>query len=390
MAHITISRPLPVHAERFLADLDSTRKTAVTYRCGLRLLAEFLGLDTPASGAGSRDYDQRTLVDFSLWLRNVRGLKTMTERCYVSAAQRFVEWLDLEGLLPVHASRMSLMLRQRRGRGSVRYMPQPIKDCVPRIVHYFLEQDLGERPVPVSRGWRKRWKRRLTLLRNRALTYMLFITGGRCAEVAALSRGAVANGHATEAMALGKGAQKRVLRFDSEAQRLIQEYLTERDHFVALTQARLPGRTNEMPLFVRHDREGTQPLSTRHVWKIVADSARAIGEHITPHDFRRYMATQLLNEGMPLESVQKFLGHASILTTRQVYAHTRDDVLNAHLAAYRPNLPKALERSHEQEARAASLASPATPQASEAPSQPSPPRAPEAPEEPHAEPATGR
>ena len=40
----------------------------------------------------------------------------------------------------------------------------------------------------------------------------------------------------------------------------------------------------------------------------------------TPHDFRYYRATELLREGVPVEVVQEYLGHADISTTRSVYA----------------------------------------------------------------------
>ena len=41
---------------------------------------------------------------------------------------------------------------------------------------------------------------------------------------------------------------------------------------------------------------------------------------LTPHDFRHYRATELLREGVPVEVVQEYLGHADISTTRSVYA----------------------------------------------------------------------
>jgi integrase/recombinase XerD len=65
-------------------------------------------------------------------------------------------------------------------------------------------------------------------------------------------------------------------------------------------------------------------LSRQTIWHIVKDAVRALGlyEGISPHDFRHYRATQLLNDGARLEDVQAILGHAHIGTTRDVYART--------------------------------------------------------------------
>jgi hydrogenase large subunit len=67
---------------------------------------------------------------------------------------------------------------------------------------------------------------------------------------------------------------------------------------------------------------------------------------ISPHDFRRYIATYLLSEGMRLEVVQQFLGHASPETTRKAYAMTWDEVMDDQVATYRPALSEAAERAH--------------------------------------------
>ena len=48
---------------------------------------------------------------------------------------------------------------------------------------------------------------------------------------------------------------------------------------------------------------------------------------------------------MPLESVQKFLGHESIVTTRTVYARTWNEVLEDQVATYRPTPSDAMRRA---------------------------------------------
>jgi integrase len=68
--------------------------------------------------------------------------------------------------------------------------------------------------------------------------------------------------------------------------------------------------------------QGT-PMQTRYVWCIIRDvSARAQlttanGRRITPHTLRRTFATELLNQGVRLETVSRLLGHAATTITEQ-------------------------------------------------------------------------
>ena len=68
----------------------------------------------------------------------------------------------------------------------------------------------------------------------------------------------------------------------------------------------------------RHDR-----YSSRAVQLMVKEAARAAGleQTVTPHRLRASVATLLLDEGMPLEQVQKFLRH-KLIATAQIYAET--------------------------------------------------------------------
>ena len=83
----------------------------------------------------------------------------------------------------------------------------------------------------------------------------------------------------------------------------------------------------------RHDR-----YSSRAVQLVVKEAARAAGleQTVTPHRLRASVATLLLDAGMPLEQVQKFLRHKLIATT-QIYAETS-------LRGMGENYVKALER----------------------------------------------
>ena len=108
------------------------------------------------------------------------------------------------------------------------------------------------------------------------------------------------------------------------------------------------------PLFIRHDRDPIAPITTKTVWQVVNQAARAMGleTSISPHDFRRFIATSLLSEGMPLDSVQAFLGPEPIVTTRTVYAHTWNEVLEDQVKTYRPTPSQAARRARKKQASA--------------------------------------
>lgn len=63
--------------------------------------------------------------------------------------------------------------------------------------------------------------------------------------------------------------------------------------------------------------------TTRYVQRLVKDAAQRAGidKNVTPHRLRASVATILLDAGMPLDQVQKFLRHKRITTT-QIYAET--------------------------------------------------------------------
>jgi integrase len=56
---------------------------------------------------------------------------------------------------------------------------------------------------------------------------------------------------------------------------------------------------------------------------LVGRLRRRSGVHFTPHAFRHTYATELLRRGVPVEIVQALLGHSSVTTTSETYAHIK-------------------------------------------------------------------
>ena len=151
-------------------------------------------------------------------------------------------------------------------------------------------------------------------------------------EVASLTREMVLGGRLSEAHLQGKGGYSRVILFTPEAKSAIRAYLKER-------------KDSHPALFISHGRDLGNPLSRCSIWRVVKRAARVLDlyESTSPHSFRHYRATQLLNEGMPLESVQAYLGHQDIATTRKVYAHTHTAVLRGQLQTFGLSPARALQ-----------------------------------------------
>ena len=180
---------------------------------------------------------------------------------------------------------------------------------MPLIVAYY-----DELPLPPEND---AFNRRLSLLRNRALVKVLYSTAARISEVTSLNRHSVDHGRAPYATITGKGSKPRTIHLRDYARRAIQAYLAER-------------HDSNPALFVSHSRNSLNArLSVTSTHNVVKKAVHALNLHesLSAHDFRHYRATQLLREGMPLEVVQEFLGHADVSTTRNVYA----PVLGVHI-----------------------------------------------------------
>jgi integrase len=161
-------------------------------------------------------------------------------------------------------------------------------------------------------------------------------TGGRISEILSLNISDFPERYLLKSEVLrveviGKGGHSYMLRF-LDSLPAIRAYIQTRG-------ANLRAIQNEVPLFISHDNKYDGSRMSRIVaWRVVDRAARALGlRSITPHDFRHWRATQLLNAGHSLDVVQDYLGHRSVETTRIYYART--DPLRVDEAAQKTRLP---------------------------------------------------
>ena len=133
----------------------------------------------------------------------------------------------------------------------------------------------------------------------------LFQTGARVAEFVNIQAKEVFCDEQMLLLAHAKGGKQRYVPLLPELAHELRTYLRDRTH----------GYLFET---IRHTR-----YSPRRIQQLVQETAALAGiaKRVYPHLLRHSVATTLLERGMPLEQIQRFLGHAKLETT-QVYAES--------------------------------------------------------------------
>ena len=160
--------------------------------------------------------------------------------------------------------------------------------------------------------------------RDRAILEILYSTGVRVAELAALDLDRL---DADEGMlrVTGKGNRERLVPVGNPALEALSRYLPQRTLLIRERIARGEAPENKA-VFLNH--RGLR-LTTRSIERIVKMySQRAgIAARVTPHALRHSFATHLLEMGADLRTVQELLGHVSLSTTQR-YTHLNMDHLS--------------------------------------------------------------
>ena len=122
----------------------------------------------------------------------------------------------------------------------------------------------------------------------------------------------------------GKGEKVRVVFLSETARVALKEYLNKRTDVDDALFIQI-GRGGEKSLAKK---KGDLRLTPRSIERLVKHHAikSGISKKVTPHVLRHSFATDLLENGADLRSVQELLGHANIGTT-QIYTHVTDNKL---------------------------------------------------------------
>lgn len=153
-------------------------------------------------------------------------------------------------------------------------------------------------------------------IRDLAMIDLLYSTGIRVGELVNLNIDDI-DLEGRECVVYGKGDKERKVYFDAKAKVHLKEYILSRND-------------RNSALFVTldspHDRLKISGVEIR-----LRQLGRSLElDRIHPHKFRRTMATRAIDKGMPIEQVQRILGHSQIDTTMQYAMVNQSNVKSSH------------------------------------------------------------
>lgn len=267
-----------------------------------RYLTRFL---THTEAKLPRDITEESIRRYRLWLNrlpsaNARGisqtLKRNTQNYYLIALRMFLKYLVRRGVAALSPDRIELAKTGARD----------LDLMTPTELGRLLKSPAGSG----EKG-----------LRDRAILELLFSTGLRVSELCRLDQDTIDSSR-DEFPIRGKGDKVRLVFLSPDARAAIEAYCKVRKDmdpalFVSI------GTTEKSP------RTRLTPRSVERLVKYYAAKA-GVSKKVTPHTIRHSFATDLLQNGADIRSVQIMLGHSSVQTT-QIYTHVTDKELrNIH------------------------------------------------------------
>lgn len=270
-------------------------KTVENYDRYLSSFLNFAKIDKP------QNINDELVRQYRLWLNRQitntnNNLKKRTQNYYLIALRGFLKYLVKREIKSLSPERIELAKVSERSLDLI---------SVDELKRLLEAPDL----------------KTLAGLRDKAILELLFSTGLRVSELCALGNDIDLN--KDEMSVRGKGDKVRVVFFSETAKQAVRNYLAKRkDIGNALFVSE---NTKIKKTLNQQSGEGNSRLTTRSVERIVKHYAIKAGitKKVTPHIIRHSFATDLLQNGADLRSVQMMLGHSNISTT-QIYTHMTD------------------------------------------------------------------
>ncbi len=274
---------------------NRSAKTIENYDRYLNKFFEFAKISSPG------ELTEDLIRKYRLHLNRItdeRGqtLKKITQNYYVIALRAFLKYLSKIGVESVHPEKIELAKQDQR---EVSFLDA--KD-LERFLEAPKEDDLRA-------------------LRDRAILITLFSTGLRVSELCSLNRNEI-NIDRGEVAVKGKGGKVRLVFLSDKAKQTIKDYIEKRSDVDDALFIQIPKNAR----FDKYENLRLTPRSVQRLIKKYSIVAGIVGKRITPHILRHSFATDLLQNGADIRSVQALLGHSN-LTTTQIYTHVTDKQL---------------------------------------------------------------
>jgi site-specific recombinase XerD len=307
-----------------MKELSRSRLTMFAYRNGLNAFREVLQKEKFDPATTSVDQLDEDLIE--PFAEYIKVYAPATEHLYMQAVKSFYEYVDANRLADINQSRVVLLIRQWLRRPGIRFPQFPGEEIhkllneVKHVEKLFVPSNNAEESPTIK----------LRAYRDRAFLLTLADTGLRVHEACGLTRGDI-DWKSQQGIVIGKGNREGVIRFTTRSIQALQEYL----HLRSTLDGNSGRHLTSLPLFARHDKgagKKIKPITTTTGRTIVKERVeQLLGKEmvgkITPHSFRHYFVTNILQHSGNLKLAQEFARHKSIQSTQR-YAHLSDEELD--------------------------------------------------------------
>jgi site-specific recombinase XerD len=262
-----------------------------------------------------------SIVNFRRFLKR-RNLSSHTIKNYINSVGHFIVWINVPIETVLHEDitayidhliddkrlkPVTINAHMHRLRQFYRYLVEEEKVC---RVNPFLRVPKLRVPKPLPKHLQNRQAQAFVELpkrpRDQAMFLLMLRCGLRVEEVANLELDVIEFRRRRIWVQDGKGAKDRVVYVSNDAMKALIAYLKIR-----------PETKTDKVFLVEKGTYKNQPISVRGIQKRIEYYAKKENIKISCHHLRHTMATQMLNAGAELETIQDLLGHSSIRTTQR-------------------------------------------------------------------------
>ncbi len=233
----------------------------------------------------------------------------------------FIVWINL----PIEEVTNQHILEYIESLLDNRLKPKTINnnlDSIRGFYNYLIDEESAVQSNPVKKGYSLRLGKPLPKhlrdeqvhkffkiiksVRDRAIFMLMLRCGLRVEEVANLTIGAIDLRKGQILVFKGKGGKGRIVYYSEETQQALVAYLKRRRH----------SKKQAFFLVEKGPFKGKR-ISVRGIQKRIEYYSKISGIKVACHQLRHTMATQLLNAGADLVTIQDLLGHDRVTTTQR-------------------------------------------------------------------------
>lgn len=309
-ATIIIGGSMKNDIENFLKYLETERNysahTILNYQTDLK---QFIIFTERKRITSFQKIDYDSLREYLLYL-NEKGYSATTQGRHLSTLRSLYKYLQSEKI--VKENPLKLIKNPKKEKK----LPSYLSDS---DIETFLEMPSTETTLGI---------------RDRFILELLYSTGIRVSEAINIKMNDISQSE-EKIKIRGKGNKERYVYYGSKCQEKMEQYLIRSRPYL------LKGNEKKELLI---DYRG-EPITARGIRDIINRTIKKAGAkyHISPHMLRHTFATDMLNFGADLKTVQALLGHENISTTG-IYTHVSNQRLRE---VYRKNHPRAIRKESE-------------------------------------------